>query len=186
MFHDQAPTEFEERLTRPIDEFIQDGPPGSVSDRAIDVHMANDMQAWTCMSTPADRRCRGVPASARADHGRERREHRFQRHTGTGQGMPGAGRKLQSLIAPTRSPCASNARRWTRPVAVTLAAQRQRALEGGWTELPERFVDGRPGRSYSREAWTSQPAEGISPPGERRPSVNPDAPSALTGTASTR
>ena len=39
MFHGQARREFEERLTRPIDEFIQDGPPGSVSDRAINVHM---------------------------------------------------------------------------------------------------------------------------------------------------
>ena len=40
MFDDQAPAEFEERLTRPIDELIQDGSPGWVSDRAVDVHMS--------------------------------------------------------------------------------------------------------------------------------------------------
>jgi len=51
VLHDQARTEFEERLTGPIHEFIQDGPPGRVSDRAINVHMGNDMQAWACMST---------------------------------------------------------------------------------------------------------------------------------------
>lgn len=39
MFHDQARAELEERLTRAVDEFIQDGPPGGVSDRAIDVHV---------------------------------------------------------------------------------------------------------------------------------------------------
>ena len=68
MFHDQARTELEERLTRPVDEFIQDGPPRGVSDRAIDVHVPglrkwslacqglDDTQAWACMSTVPRRR----------------------------------------------------------------------------------------------------------------------------------
>ena len=59
MFHDQAPADLEERLTRPIDELIQDGSPGWVSDRAEDVHMSTAglrgevmyMQAPACMST---------------------------------------------------------------------------------------------------------------------------------------
>ena len=49
MFHDQAPAEFEERLTRPIDELIQDGSPRWVSDSAVDVHMSG-----VCLA------CRGV------------------------------------------------------------------------------------------------------------------------------
>lgn len=59
MFHDQAPADLEERLTWPIDELIQDGSPGRVSDRAEDVHMSTAglrvgllyMQAPACMST---------------------------------------------------------------------------------------------------------------------------------------
>ena len=46
MFHDQARTELEERLTGAVDEFIQDGPSGAVSDRAIDVHVPG-LRKWS-------------------------------------------------------------------------------------------------------------------------------------------
>ena len=36
----------EERLTGAVDEFIQDGPPGAVSDRAIDVHVSG-LRKWS-------------------------------------------------------------------------------------------------------------------------------------------
>ncbi len=40
MLHDQTRAEIEERLAGPIDELIQDGPPGRVGDRTVNVHMA--------------------------------------------------------------------------------------------------------------------------------------------------
>ena len=39
MLHRQTRAEFEERLTGPIDELIQDDSPGSVGNRAVDVRM---------------------------------------------------------------------------------------------------------------------------------------------------
>ena len=39
MLHDQTRADVEERLTGPIDELIQDGSPGWVGDRAVNVHM---------------------------------------------------------------------------------------------------------------------------------------------------
>ena len=50
MLHGQACAELEERLTRPIDEFIQNGSPGWVSDGAIHVHETSLTQVFTCMS----------------------------------------------------------------------------------------------------------------------------------------
>ena len=50
MLHGQACAEFEERLTRPIDEFIQDGSPRRVSDGAIHVHKTSLTQVFACMS----------------------------------------------------------------------------------------------------------------------------------------
>ena len=50
MLHGQACAELEERLTRPIDEFIQEGSPGWVSDGAIHVHEASLTQVFACMS----------------------------------------------------------------------------------------------------------------------------------------
>ena len=100
MVHGQAPTKLEERLTRPIHELIQDGPPGSVSDRAINVHMTHGMQAQDCASTPAGRCAPRSAPHARAARGREGPEHRFQRHTGAGRGIPGP---VGSVVRPDRT-----------------------------------------------------------------------------------
>ena len=85
MLHGQACAEFEERLTRPIDEFIQDGSPRRVSDGAIHVHKTSLTQVFACMSglllllactDLAAWRLGGVTAG-RAVPGRRRRSHRL-------------------------------------------------------------------------------------------------------------
>ncbi|BCN52932.1 hypothetical protein RE943_11810 [Prescottella equi] len=57
MLRDESRAQFEQRLTVPVDEFVEDCAPGRVRQGSEQItHIRNDRQVLTCLSIPVDAR----------------------------------------------------------------------------------------------------------------------------------